>query len=204
MQKIAILTSLLLFWFSLKFIGNLSRGNNLLKKENKELKKSLNFSEIKSTTYFKNMMHLSTYADSLRKKLAEIDSLNSFLVKLGERESANNFNSVNTLGYLGKYQFNINTVRWVLNRNITKKEFLQDSLLQELAMAKYLLLNKKILTKKLPIDSIINNSEYTISSLLAAAHLGGAGAVINYFKKGHISKDAYGTSIKEYMEFKQF
>ena len=49
---------------------------------------------------------------------------------------------------------------------------------------------------------IINGIEITESGILAAAHLGGAGSVKNFFKNkgGQHFRDAYGTSLKSYLK----
>ena len=141
----------------------------------------------------------------LSQKLDSVNKLSDFLTQLGKRESNNNYNCVNTLGYLGRWQFNINTANFLMNKKLDSSIFIRSPVLQDTVMFRNMLFNMKVLSKKLNIDSILTNTNYTLSGLLAASHLGGAGSVIKYFKKGINSKDAYNTSIKDYLEtFNQF
>lgn len=142
---------------------------------------------------------------------------------LANRESSNNQYCENTLGYLGKYQFGapaltdtgfINQEKYKAakkgkgwqkefladesNWNIPggKQAFMSNVEYQEQAMDKLLAMNAKTLRKKIP-DKV--NTQQSLSSNLAAAHLGGAGSVIKYHATGDSFQDAYGTDIQEYM-----
>ena len=135
---------------------------------------------------------------------AEIDidirDHNAFLDKLGFSESGNDYEKVNRLGYMGKYQFGKHTLN-LLDIKTTKKEFLSSPDLQEYAVSKLLEENKKTLRRfiKKYDGKIVHGVYVTESGILAAAHLGGAGNVIKWFRSGNDFKDAYGTSISTYM-----
>ena len=126
---------------------------------------------------------------------------NSFLKKIGHYESSNDYSKVNRWGYMGKYQFHQETLR-ALDIDVSKKKFLSSPTLQEEAMRKLLTDNKRTLRRYIrKYDSKVVHGVYvTESGILAAAHLGGAGNVINWFKNGEDFKDANGTPITRYMK----
>ncbi|TPG42291.1 peptidoglycan-binding protein LysM [Flavobacterium pectinovorum] len=118
------------------------------------------------------------------------------------KESQGKYRLVNSLGYMGKYQFGGQALRSIGVKN--KKAFLKDPALQEKAFIALLSKNKWILRNEIERyeGKIINGIAITESGILAAAHLGGAGSVKNFFKnKGsrHF-RDAYGTSLKSYLK----
>jgi hypothetical protein len=84
------------------------------------------------------------------------------------------------------------------------KAFLKDPALQEKAFVALLSKNKWILRNEIEKyeGKIISGVAITESGILAAAHLGGAGSVKNFFKnKGNRRfRDAYGTSLRSYMK----
>ena len=127
--------------------------------------------------------------------------LRDFLHDIGKRESGNRYDLINTLGYLGRYQFGMSTLLG-LRIETTPDEFLNNPKLQETAMRRLLKVNKRKL--KIVIQEYeghtIDNIRITESGILAAAHLGGAGSVMKYFKNGKIKHDSYGTSITNYMK----
>jgi len=124
----------------------------------------------------------------------------SFLNKVGHYESSNDYSRVNRLGYMGKYQFHRETLKLV-GIETTKKKFLSSPTLQEEAMNRLLQENKKTLKHFIKkYDGKVKHGVYvTESGILAAAHLGGAGNVVNWFRKGEDFKDANGTPITKYM-----
>ena len=109
---------------------------------------------------------------------------------------------INTLGYLGKYQFGKTTLKRF--RIYNTKEFLKNPELQEKAFAAYCSVNKWILRKDIrrTVGKIINGIKITESGILAAAHLSGAGNVKKYLRSnGKIRfSDAYGSSIQSYLK----
>lgn len=131
----------------------------------------------------------------------ELKNHNSFLDKIGHYESSNNYSSVNRLGYMGRYQFHSSTLE-AIGIVTTRKKFLSSPTLQEQAMDKLLKSNKKTLRRYIrKYDGKVVHGVYvTESGILAAAHLGGAGSVINWFKKGIDFQDANGTPITKYLK----
>tara|TARA_Y100000389_G_scaffold205062_1_gene262625 strand:- start:6054 stop:6542 length:489 start_codon:yes stop_codon:yes gene_type:complete len=123
-----------------------------------------------------------------------------FFETVGKFESGCDYKKVNRFGYLGKYQFSIKTVRG-LGIDCSAQEFIDQPLLQEYAMEKYLLYNKK------QLQDYIGKYQFktyrgiylTESGILAAAHLGGAGSVKKFFKGGEIFKDGNRVPITKYM-----
>ncbi|SHM62818.1 peptidoglycan-binding protein LysM [Flavobacterium chilense] len=125
----------------------------------------------------------------------------SFKEAVAFKESQGKYRLVNSLGYMGKYQFGPQALRSVGIHN--DKAFLKDPALQEKAFVALLSKNKWILRNEIERyeGKIINGVQITESGILAAAHLGGAGSVKNFFKNNgsrHF-RDAYGTSLKSYM-----
>jgi hypothetical protein len=125
----------------------------------------------------------------------------SFLKKIGYYESSNDYSKVNRLGYMGKYQFHRETLS-LIGIETTRKKFLSSPTLQEEAMNRLLQENKKTLRHFIKkYDGKVKYGVYvTESGILAAAHLGGAGNVINWFRTGVDFKDANGTPITKYMK----
>lgn len=125
-----------------------------------------------------------------------------FQQSIGMRESQGKYNKVNTLGYLGKYQFGAETLQ-ILGIKDTAN-FLANPKLQEKAFLANLSKNKWELRHEIQKYSgkIVSNVEITESGILAAAHLGGAGSVKRFLKTNGRKKcaDGYGTSVKNYMD----
>ncbi|MGO4770027.1 peptidoglycan-binding protein LysM [Flavobacterium sp. W22_SRS_FK3] len=125
-----------------------------------------------------------------------------FKEAVGFKESQGKYRKVNSIGYMGKYQFGSKTLRAVGVHN--EKTFLKNPALQEKAFIALLSKNKWILRREIKKyeGKIINGVEITESGILAAAHLGGAGSVKNFFRnKGNKRfRDAYGTSLRSYMK----
>ena len=125
-----------------------------------------------------------------------------FKQSLAAKESQGKYNKVNTLGYLGKYQFGTETLKILGIKD--QEKFLNSRSLQEKAFLANLSRNKWELRKEiLKYDGkVINGIVVTESGILASAHLGGAGSVKRYLKSNGKKKckDNYGTSIGSYME----
>lgn len=126
---------------------------------------------------------------------------NEFLKAIGHKESGNIYTVVNKFGYLGKYQFGKSTLK-ELGFKITQDEFLNSPYIQEKAMQKLLLHNRKKLDKLIYKyqGKKLHGILITESGVLAAAHLAGAGNVRKFFKNGHEFEDGFGTKITTYME----
>ena len=126
----------------------------------------------------------------------------AFKQALAFKESQGKYTVVNTLGYLGKYQFGRTTLERFEIYNT--KEFLQNPELQEKAFTALCKVNKWILRKdiKNSVGKTINGIEITESGILAAAHLGGAGNVKKYLRSNGVKcfSDAYGSSIQIYLK----
>lgn len=125
-----------------------------------------------------------------------------FKEALAFKESRGNYKKINTLGYLGKYQFGESTLNRI--RIYDTHSFLNDPKLQEEAFYKLCSLNKWILIRdiKRSVGREINGVEITESGILAAAHLAGAGNVKKYLRSnGELnSADAYGADVQLYMK----
>jgi len=128
-------------------------------------------------------------------------SVIGFKEALAFKESSGNYFQVNSLGYLGKYQFGPGTLKTVGIYNSVR--FLMDPQLQEKAFFTNLSRNKWILRREIKAfhGSYINGIEITESGILAAAHLAGPGNVKRYVRsKGAIDvSDSYGTRLSDYM-----
>lgn len=125
-----------------------------------------------------------------------------FKEALAFKESRGNYKKINTLGYLGKYQFGESTLNRI--RIYDTHSFLNNPKLQEEAFYKLCSLNKWILIRdiKRSVGREINGVEITESGILAAAHLAGAGNVKKYLRSnGELnSTDAYGADVQLYMK----
>ena len=125
-----------------------------------------------------------------------------FKEALAFKESQGRYRVVNTLGYLGKYQFGETTLERF--RIYDTDHFLENPELQEKTFVAYCKVNKWILRKDIQrsVGKVINGIEITESGILAAAHLSGAGNVKKYLRSnGKKNKsDAYGSSIELYMK----
>jgi len=124
-----------------------------------------------------------------------------FKEALAFKESRGDYFTVNTLGYLGKYQFGRGTLELIGIYNT--KEFLNNPKLQEQAFIANAKRNKWILRRDIKrfVGKRIDGVVVTESGILAAAHLAGPGSVKKYLRSyGAIGfTDAYGTNIRSYM-----
>lgn len=125
-----------------------------------------------------------------------------FKEALAFKESRGNYRKVNSLGYLGKYQFGETTLNRI--RIYDTHSFLNDPKLQEDAFYALCSLNKWILIRdiKRSVGKKINGIEITESGILAAAHLAGAGNVKKYLRSNgeENAYDAYGSDVQHYMK----
>ena len=118
------------------------------------------------------------------------------------KESQGKYKKVNSLGYMGKYQFGAATLK-TIGVNDTN-QFLNNPRMQEKAFVALLSKNKwklKDIIKKYE-GQVFAGILVTESGILAAAHLGGVGSVKKFFKHNgkRFFQDAYGTSIRSYMK----
>lgn len=125
-----------------------------------------------------------------------------FKEALGFKESGGDYFTVNTLGYLGKYQFGKETLKMIGIHN--PMHFLKNPELQEKAFIANAERNKWILRKDIAnfTGKEINGIKITESGILAAAHLAGPGNVKKYLRSYGATgfTDAYGTSIEYYIK----
>lgn len=129
--------------------------------------------------------------------------LKKFLDKLAFVESRGKSWIVSKTGYLGKYQFNIKTIKG-LGFDVTEDEFLNNENLQDSVVIAYLHHNKRVLKKYIKeyegqyVDSVC----ITKAGVLAAAHLVGPSGVIAFLTKNNqaSTSDGNGTSAKKYMQ----
>ncbi|WP_422860176.1 hypothetical protein ACOKFD_04620 [Flagellimonas sp. S174] len=129
-------------------------------------------------------------------------SYNGFKEALAFKESQGRYQVVNTLGYLGKYQFGRSTLK--LMGVYDTNDFLNNASLQEKVFEVNVARNKWILRRDIKRfnGKRIRGIEITESGIIAAAHLAGAGNVKKYLRsygKKDVA-DAYGTTISYYMK----
>lgn len=152
-------------------------------------------------------------------------TLQDFLNDLGTRESAGNYKAFNKFGYAGKYQmgemalvdcgyykksskkYNNDWTGEFLGVDGVKsiRDFLNNAEAQENAIKAYMKKQWRYLKAfgaHKYVGNNINGYKITAASLLAGAHLKGVGSVLNYLCSNgkNIGKDAFGTSIEEYMK----
>lgn len=117
------------------------------------------------------------------------------------KESQGKYRLVNSLGYMGKYQFGKSALRAIGIRDFN--HFLNNPELQEKAFAALCAKNKWELRDEIRKyeGKIIGGVKVTESGILAAAHLGGAGSVKRFFKSNgkRYMRDGFGTSLRSYM-----
>lgn len=129
-------------------------------------------------------------------------SFEGFKEALAFKESRGDYFTVNTLGYLGKYQFGSETLKLlgIYNPN----QFLYNPELQEKAFMANASRNKWVLRKDIKRfdGKWIAGVKVTESGILAAAHLAGPGSVKKFLRSygGHNFSDAYGSTVKHYMK----
>lgn len=118
------------------------------------------------------------------------------------KESQGKYTLINSLGYMGKYQFGSAALRAIGIKN--NSEFLSNPRLQEKAFKALLAKNKWELRDEIEEfeGKVINGVVISESGILAAAHLGGAGSVKKFFRNNgkRTIKDNYGTSLESYMK----
>lgn len=144
------------------------------------------------------------------------DEFLQYKTKLAEKESSNSYSKVNTIGFLGKWQFGapvlidlgyvkpgtstrnlIDDNVWTGKDGIVKRsDFLANkNSCQDNCLLDYTRINYKTLLRNNVIS--LDTSKNILVGFLAAAHLKGPGGARN-FKNGIITTDAYGTSTEKY------
>ena len=162
----------------------------------------LNTGDIKPVSYDTVFKKTDEYKYSHHELLFLRNNFIAFKEALAFKESQGNYKAINTLGYLGKYQFGITTLERFKIRD--SKTFLKNPELQEKAFFALCSVNKWILRKYISrkVGTKINGIEITESGIIASAHLSGAGNVKKYLRSNgkYNPSDAYGTSIEHYMK----
>ena len=125
-----------------------------------------------------------------------------FKEALAFKESRGNYFTVNTYGYLGKYQFGRGTLKLIGINNTD--QLLKNPKLQEKAFIANAQRNKWILRRDIKnfVGKRINGIVVTESGILAAAHLAGPGSVKKYLRSYGLDNfaDGYGTTVQYYMK----
>ena len=123
---------------------------------------------------------------------------------LGFYESGSDYKKINSLGYLGKYQFGRSTLKVLRIKKINN--FINIPELQEKAFLMNVMRNKWILRREIERFSgkKINNILITESGIIAAAHLSGPGNVKKFLRNNCSYnldfKDINGTKISDYIK----
>lgn len=125
-----------------------------------------------------------------------------FKEAVGFKESQGKYHVVNTLGYMGKYQFGKGTLQLVGVYNTW--DFMSNPSIQEKAFEANLSRNKWVLRRDIKrfVGKTIAGVKVTESGILAAAHLGGPGNVKKFLRSygSNTFSDAYGSSVRYYMK----
>lgn len=144
------------------------------------------------------------------------DEYEAFLYQLGYYESRNTYNIENSFGYLGRWQIGMESLRdiglvsgntWTPLANslgvYSKKDFLNTPSAQDYAIRLY---DKKLWSyiQYFGDDKYIGTEfqgiEVTLSGMVAAAHLVGAGGIHRMFMTGSVQHDALGNSCLFYLK----
>lgn len=141
-------------------------------------------------------------------ELKKADELKKFLFHLSLIESSHDWKIINRFGYMGKYQFGNAALSFVGLGHITTSKFRNNPnifpiYLQDIAVKRLLDANTKLLKHYIQyIGCTIKGTHISKSGLLAAAHLGGAGNVIEFLESEGRNdfKDGNKTQISEYIK----
>ena len=118
------------------------------------------------------------------------------------KESQGKYKKINEIGYMGKYQFGIETLKTI--GIFDSLSFLNSPKMQEKAFIALLAKNKWDLKNEIAEyeGDIVGGVRVTESGILAAAHLGGVGSVKRFLKSNGAKKcrDQNGASVKSYMK----
>ena len=144
---------------------------------------------------------------------------NKFAEALAKRESGNNYKIVNTLGYLGAYQFGMarlcdlgyterkpgmsgfSNMAFQWKAGYSKEYFLNNPDFQDKVFKQHC--DNLILRINSQFSEYINQTrnglKITLSGLVAGAHLGGVGGVKNFLTNYYDNSDAFGTKVSDYI-----
>lgn len=173
-------------------------------------KKAILISKVLNNTVFIYPQPFDEVSESLRlvyiqkKFVAPIidHSFYGFKEAIAYKESTGNYCSVNSFGYLGKYQFGPSTLDLLGIENTN--DFLDNPQLQELAFMANTMRNKWVLRRDIKrfVGQEINGIKITESGILAAAHLSGPGHVKRYLRTYGLEgfSDGFGTDLSTYLD----
>lgn len=187
-------------------VGLLSLGN--ISEKKRELTKTEDFSQY-STEGLDLYYTVPLPEETLQEETSSYFPLaltggmyTGFKEALAFKESQGNYFSINTFGYMGKYQFGASTLDLIGIKNT--KNFIKNPALQEQAFLLNTSRNKWVLRRDIKRYSgkWVAGIKITESGILAAAHLAGPGSVKRFLRSGgEIGfNDAYGTSIQSYLK----
>jgi hypothetical protein len=125
-----------------------------------------------------------------------------FMELVGEIESNNNYNVVNSFGMLGRYQFSPTTIRY-LGFDVSQEEFLNNSVLQDSVMVAYIRYNHNHLNELIERyeGTERNGVVLTRAAILAGAHFAGTNGMRSYLVQNQTDgrRDAYGMTVRRYI-----
>jgi len=148
-------------------------------------------------------------------------SFKEFCQAIRKKESNDIYNCVNSLGYLGAYQFGMArlsdfNVTQRIHKNSTsmankeflfipllnKEKFLNSKTLQDFIFWQHIQDHKNFILKRYNnlINKNIQNCKITLSGCIAVCHLLGRGGIINFLSKNINNEDAFGTKASDYMK----
>lgn len=145
--------------------------------------------------------------------------LTSYFAQIGRSESSSNYTAVNSIGYLGKYQFGYQALidaglvkssvtsnsqldlpdNWISKQCSSKQDFLANPGLQEDVMFNYTLRNYNSLISNGVINQENKNNSQEVAGWLATSHLLGPGGAKKVYQ-GEPGSDGFGTSGLDYFQ----
>ncbi len=141
------------------------------------------------------------------KRIEREKEFTRFKNDLAQRESSNDWMSINKIGCIGRYQFHTNTLHKLGYKEITVNRFRKNPAIfppqmQEEAFISLVALNNDAIKEyEGYIGQTVKGVLITKSGLIAAAHLGGMISVRLFLKsKNKNPKDLFGTSVRDYIK----
>lgn len=178
-----------------------------------------------SSEYNKTDKNDEIYTIDYYNRQDSIKSINNFLDELALKESSNTWDTINKLGYIGKYQFGLAARKTVKVKYFTWRQFRDNPNIwtedeQDSAVIKLIKVNHQYLEYHFNLDSIICDkielkqdtsywycngdiTEITWSGLYAASHLSGPGNVRKFLQSNgkYNHADANGMTTFDYLKY---
>lgn len=168
---------------------------------------------------FQTMLELQVQKSELMQELEILEKQNSeFIIALGKRESNMNPKIINPIGAMGAWQFmpgtlrdfglgHITPARFIENPNIfplkLQREVLERKFQRNLGLLRYQWFRKETSIDYLDqfIGRTIGGVEITITGILAACHIAGAGGVMRFLNTAGFKDpaDMFGTRLSDYL-----